>query len=1155
MISTPNSFLDQKVLELQHRYRGLLAKMRSRRFEGERRTVPTQEFRIERNVWLLETRAALPVSKYREVLEWMTALETVQLRETLRSPSGYEELAGVFGRAQVVSLDRELLWIAERLRLSVSQISMHIQSLSKIEAAVFEERYEDALGILMHDQTKIGVSLWSVQLRLAIEQLSSGLEVQKRYSAEVRKVHKQGLLGFLTYYTSVRNEDPTTITKFFDDVEYRIQDNPHFDHALRLYVSFRLKNELPNNDADLADILRVEQNHSVIDLYETFVAVIQNFFRKEISAERASLILECIKIARIDDFRLAKISSLLEGLPVAKLPRRDTTNADKLFSGEPLNVARSVCMARRTFSADPWHYIYPAFATRKTDFFFDLLVTPKSIIELLGRALNRYSGSYDAWTFAAKLLLNLRGLPLAAGVLEFLAQIRRTNVSQPWQPWLIGLNSPFHGPEDYWWTSANTSKVQVQSLSDLIWNEISQPTNLNHLPAILFRAAGYIIRGKHADAIKELENPQISWPEPLRFLRALFLLHALHVRGERGRVISLIASEGSLGSKNSRLLPVTSALSKYEYMDFQSADHPLAAPIALHLLWTNQEQPATASALRLATGQAVRKCGVNRPSELIAVETEAAKHEIIYFLREVCVPEILDLSRLFRSSQEVLEERRAIYLVLSEIDPKQVDEYIALVNAIDASKLLEVGRRIVDRSRIHVDGEALLRWAVRELSEDYYRYSDLVKVEVSTSQSFMDVIRELEASPGRRNNVTPDNEADAVLISILHRLGDEFLTNPSFGLDFFLSKRIRHQSFIGLIRGPLEFASLITTRESEGSDYRPNYELLEKFRIVSNEDKRKIESSLNVFSAKFDEALIEAKDNFLHLRSAEKSSGMIFLSMNDRLIAVARTVISLSTEFQDFLSTVIPLLWAAIEPSLAQIRELISVELKSQIIAEFDRVRAEVSSIAEADPALLEFDAAMGRVSAEVQLKLDEAANWFVHAETEKHQQLFTLEQMLEIGLENALKMQRGYEPNVTKTTRGNVKLHSPNLLLVHDILFVALGNAYKHSGLNSPKIDVKLVWDAEKSALRVSVASECRQSYRAEKERQATLIRTAIEAELHGPRTRIEGGSGFAKLAAVLNHLGNGSIDFGFQEDGCFHLDVTYGVLFPAREGERDEP
>jgi uncharacterized ubiquitin-like protein YukD len=487
-----------------------------------------------------------------------------------------------------------------------------------------------------------------------------------------------------------------------------------------------------------------------------------------------------------------------------------------------------------------------------------------------------------------------------------------------------------------------------------------------------------------------------------------------------------------------------------------------------------------------------------------------------------------------------MEERQAICSLLIELDGANTTAYNEEITSIAEQLAIDEGRWIVDSTRIYVDTDALIRWAKRELQEDFGRYRDLAGVEVGHAQSFEDVLRELlDANPANRSGYIPENEAEAVLFSMLRRLGQEFLSNPMFGLDFNLSKRVRHQSFIGLIRGPIEANQLITTRESEAGEYHRNEYWLGKFAKGQNE----IDAALRKFAAHFDDTLTAAKDKSLHLRSTEKPEGLIVLNLSSGLIAIARGIIGLGVSFDEFVSSAITILWSALEVSLLATRELISIELKAQLIEGFDELRASVRKVAEGDPAFLEFDAAAGNGSADVQNKLDEAASWFQHADRIRQETAFTLEQVVKIAVETALKSQRNYEPILNYEVDGDLMMYAGNLVFVHDVLFVALGNAQKHSGLKTPRIDVRVRHDADASTLTIQAICESRSINRPANEKRVIAIRTLIESGSIAPRTRKEGGSGFVKLAAVVGQSRKGGIDFGYTEDGRFHLTVTYGL------------
>jgi hypothetical protein len=100
-------------------------------------------------------------------------------------------------------------------------------------------------SILDDINKKNGFSLWSIQLRIALENLRGGLEAQKKYTSEVRSKFRQGLLNFISYHTSVRNEEKTTTQKFKDDIIKRIDNHKYFEDFVKTYTKYKLTSEIP----------------------------------------------------------------------------------------------------------------------------------------------------------------------------------------------------------------------------------------------------------------------------------------------------------------------------------------------------------------------------------------------------------------------------------------------------------------------------------------------------------------------------------------------------------------------------------------------------------------------------------------------------------------------------------------------------------------------------------------------------------------------------------------------------------------------------------------------------------------------------------------------------------------------------------------------
>ncbi|WP_152556609.1 hypothetical protein [Methylobacter tundripaludum] len=1134
----------------------------------DKTTQPSARFRLGLSDLLLDTRVVLHPSQFDIFLNWINHQTDAQLADIAQQAIGYEELSGIYNDAPLASLECELLWITARIKADATKFNDFRSSVESVEHLVFIGKLEDAIETLKLIELAFGVSLWSVQLRIALEHQVGGLERQKRYTAEVRNVYKRGLLGFVAYHTSVRNEDRTTLAKFSDDIKTRIDKHQYYNPAVKSYARYRLAGEWSASESGLADILRVEQSHSAIDVYETFVAVVQEIARSNSFHKTHRVLTKCLhNLTSITDFRLAKIARMMGGgdFPMEFRPR-STEISNALFIGKAKLAAQ---IARQTLKAphriDLWQFIYAGLAfshaTRPREKEFH---HPNEIAQIIGRVLSRCDTSDDAFGLLGKLVINLCGLPAAAGLTDLLPLLRRSHPEDPWQPWLISMNSPTIGVEDLVPnTTPSDITIQTKSCSvsptDTAWLSFQGvgcvSTNVSQAALILFTAAG-LLRKKQCQQVVDMigaQNPSLE-SEPLRSIAASMLLHAYYCLGGRQNVITLIADEGAHSQANRRMLPILSSLEHYTWSDYKAVSAPLATPIALHLLWSINEDNEIASRLRFSTGAVFKKHGATRPSELVDLADAFQKHQLIYFLRDVCVPHILDSCRILKSSREVMGERQAVCAALRDLDPSNSDDYQNEVVWISNQLALDEGQRIIDRTRIYVDTESLSRWATRELSEDYARYRDLLGVDVGTVQNFDDVLKEIvTATPSQRSTFTPENEADAVLVSMLHRLREEFLNNPNFGFDFYLSKRVRHQSFVGLIRSPLEFAQFITTRKSESGGYHHNEFWLEKFICSNPETRADINEAFAKFSGKFDDTLIAAKDKSFHVQSQEKPHGLLILELTPQLISFARAIVRMDTTLPEFIDTAIAVLWAALEPSLANVRRFISDDVKTNIADGFDELRAAVPKLVDqGSSAYLEFDLEIGKCSTEVQHKLDDVAQWFSHADLEAHKHFFKLDQIVNIAIDSALKCLRAFEPDIEHHVEGDIEMQASSLVFVHDVLFVALDNVRTHSGVKKPKVNVSVQADLENGTLTIKVQSDSKVHNYAKHDVELRRIRQMIDSGNFGRHTRREGGSGFLKLAAVVHQSNKGRIDFCFTDDACqFQLTVVYSLIVQMSDQE----
>lgn len=1127
----------------QHKFRGLVAAFKSKRFEKDTRYDHSFIFRRGYRELMLEARAILHPSHFSEYLEWCGFHIQRQLPELKRHPTGYDELQGVAWKNSKVSLEREILWIAARVKEDQQLINAFREIAQEIERLVVKNEVAQAIDLLKVLEVMQGASFWSIQLRIALEGAQGGLEAQKKYTAEVRSIYKNGLLNFIAYNTSVRNEERVSIQKFMGDIKQRISAHSKYDDSVKSYMRHRLMGEWPSENNEISDVLRVEQSHSLADVYETFVGLVQHCLTCEDNAELVSIIkLALQKLDCITDYRIAKACIAL-GLPARTVSlRRSSGIIDALCDSKI--VAASI-MARHPYelngnSVDAWDYIYSGVALSFTGYCAKV-TSLGGAHHLIAQILRQNNESSAAHSHLLKLATNLGGLPFASALRTFIRMIYKSYPDEDLRPWFVSLNSPALGFEDNFITGKTNSAAA--ECWQLLHNHKAPVQVASGAAVELFRACGEIRAGEWGAAIESIHSVRQISPEILPALTIPLLLHAFYASDMRQSVIEIIADEGTRSGSRAELLTIARSIEEYNHEDYNNARELLAPSIALHMLWETKENDEVGSHLRFKVAQIIRRKDVREPSKLYDKKDVIPKHQLVYFLRNVCIPSLVDQARVVKTTAEILLQRQNTCAVLRELDPDNDSEYQDEIHEISNRQLMSDGQYIVDRTRIHVDTEALTRWAIRELSEDLFRYMDLA--DVVTPMEFDEVMRDILIENKIPIQFSEFGEADAVLYSMLVRIGSEFLNNSLFGLDYYLSKRIRHQSFVGLIRGPLELQSLITTKDTAESNYNKNDMILERFSECGRETLNGLSKAFERFSASFDAALIETKDKVIQIRSKEHPLGLVTFDVSPQIVPVARVVLS-DQSMVGFVRGSVSIMWALIDKSLGDIRDYISGELKSRLSSVFDELRAELRTFVEGRTEYLELDRLIGESSLQVQLALDDASSWFCKTtDKEAFRRTFKVEQAVNISIEAARKCLRDFNPviNIGQVPTDMVVMPS-TLVFLHDVLFISLDNARIHSGLKNPNITINVNPDLINERFVINVLCSAKQSVRTEAERKLAVIRDNIENGELDSKTKIEGGSGLYKIAAVVKQTSKGHLLFGFTANGDFEIDVAYTFL-----------
>lgn len=1141
----------------QNSFRGIISKYKAKGFHPKASRTPLSCLRSDVKSQLLEARENLHPNQFSDFLRW-TKSQLKLVPEMEGSPVDYDDLWGVIRNKSELSIENELIWVSERLSLEVDKINSYLADKDKIENLIFENKATEAINIQDAQFKKIGASMCGVQIRLALENLGGGIDSQKKYSSHIRSIYKNGLLRFIGFYASMRNEPQSNIVNYLSTVKSRIRIQKNYDDNVKTYLRFQLTYDFDYTRKELADILCIEQSHSIIDIYETFLRIITLLLDAEINNATKSYIKSAIdNISQINDSRILKISGIL-GVKGKSLNTSINTAGECLLSNKPIESVRYYRdEIKHQEGVSPWTIIYSSIALSQVESTRIIDFVPRNLPNLLGRVLSL--GSQDGASFdkIKKLLLNFRTLPSIDGVFVFLSlltdQLKYSTINISG----ICINTRDNGPEDGQCFDGSISDRYLLSEG---WSRFYDPNGASALDMEverkldIFKSFGLFRQASYQESLSFLDKFESNFG----LVRAI--TNSLRIRifvesDERQQVVEFITDECIFDDARSNSISIEYAFENLVREDFRDFTG-LVPLIALHLIWRNSKSAENASNLRINIRRTLKNYGVDFPSQLNTDENVFKTHHLIYFLREVCSLEFIDQIRSINSTMELLNERQNICHALRTLDRTNASDYEEEIAEIDYKKSLEEGEWIVDRTRIHVDSDALQRWCKENMSEDFLRYKNLLQLDTRPEEDISQYLKEIFSGQISENllDFPINSEGDQLLLTMVMEISEQFLTNPSFGLDFHLSKRIRHQSFIGLIRGPVETCGIITTKPTKDSEYNSNRTFLKLFEKLDHKSKEHIDRAFKAFSKNFDERLTEAKDSHFQIYSPKQHPrGLIKLNLVNAHIRLIQELSKGATDIAEFTETVEMVFWGTLEPSLKQARNFISNDLNHSLRKTFDELRGQVASRADQESdAYQSFANSLSEGYKGASHMLENACGWFTRLSRDYATQALKLKDMLDIAVNSSMKAATGLEPDIHfDICDQDTYMDARNTVLIHDVIFVAFGNIYKHSGIMKPKVIVRASVDIMSEIFSISVENNVKPGVRKTSEPRLNEIKKHISERSYGNLTRKESRSGLIKLAAGAHQHTKGKVEAEFVDDFNYRMSVDYHLILRPKSGE----
>lgn len=980
------------------------------------------------------------------------------------TPKSYHEIGKI--RFLVgTEFDREFYWAIRTIGIYSDLISEFLSMRRLFEKSFLTGDRDNCESILNAIDAKIGISLWGIETRINFLQEFDGLAEQKSYAKSIISDSNNAYTTrYLTQVWSYRAEQNVSATKFDSFL-----DSIDFDEQIALSFRLRMGKET-QFDQGLASLsLYSESQIPVVDRYMGFVNIISSFISSDISDDTKEMVSRGIKFLskKIPDERLIIINSYLSQEAIRFRNDYIVSIFDSYTRGE---YERTYEMAQSAINEEPDLFelyeiflrsgIYlglPADFSHEKNLIHKIMLAMRAII-------TRENKVFDSYAFLWKIACMNASQDWSAHLRTFLwRQFSDERIGKSTGPQIsVWLQTPRVTPWHFFIMPLNFSKIDTSnaysSITALLTQTIvSEPLDrlqerLSSLDIARGRRLKYTAIGFIRKSHPELSIPLLKQAEEIAHesekydcakLLVTCFISTKNYDDAFQKAAELYVNDHSAGWE----LPIPEIINSSEGADYSSGFLSRAIIYDVYSRYYGSDKdPERADAYE----DVLSNFGLQRPTELFTISDNFSMVELIYFLRHICVPSVIDRSLSLPSSKAVLEERLAICQRLSEIDPDAYKNYSDEIKKITTQLMVMDRMRQIDLSKIYVDVPGIKKRIERDARENWERYKALKRAGVDIDQELAieDLISLFQKSHLMDKihlvvNV-PQSEHNSLFSTMVLEVYKQFLQSKEHGLDGFLGTRVRHGILVRQLRNPLQESDLVTAKDTVTGRYIINERWANETSQYGQEEQVKLQEYLAHFSEEVDRWITIAGDKWVRVKSQEHSEGMFTLEIPNVELMSLKVRCATVESYDDFIDTVISFLWDLTEQNLLKIRQRLTIELREELFHALNVLSERVTTLCIGQ-ARLDIQDAINAGRQHLSQALGRAAGWFVLPSGSEYPD-YSLEDAVITSIQAVRTIASRHTLECYHDIPNNINLKGSTLSSFVHILFMLFENATKHS-------------------------------------------------------------------------------------------------------------
>lgn len=1019
-----------------------------------------------------------------------------------------------------ISTEGELMWCASILSIYAPKLITFVKMRDEYNDAFLNANYERAEQLINSIQESFGVSLWLFGKKLLLLQTTTGLQAQKNFLEEV--VSTEGInqfIAWITFFLSLRSEENVSYTNFEQEAE-EILTLPWLHDYVRLHW-------VPSLFASIKDPglpISLEEPHPIIDRFETFVAMALNYCIKYGAGEKGILVKALEQVESIGDIRIKRMLMVLRD-GYSSENSQILRFADAYTEGNYQEVIYSECEAVELVARS--YALVGARPLRK-----EKPSLRHQIITLMCDALTLSVNAFQSRQMLRKLALLSPSLSLTFQITAFLQRAHNHviggdssdldiaaaicgSLDNPWsapalgkvcvgEPWLSQLlREHATSPALKLWNALETSDVLALQRNEISMPQYRKSMYLGHID---FRAGNF-----DSAANNYLKAAQES-VDFISFAAKRYLFEAYYAASKLIDAAQLAIDQILANPSATELYPLERLAT--QYLKLASPDDAMNSAILLHLA-TRHCNAKLERDLSNAYENVLDNEEITKPSALEGRGEKYNRERLVYFLRYVCVPRVLDDTIYFESVEEIDAERIAVCQALLRLDPQNTSLYQSEIRALTRESEVAHLLSKMQISKIYVD-EAGIRESLEVTLSDYLtRYHQLLNSPSLAYQTEKLSKRLSEMLSGKghpefKDLKLPASEIEGLFHSILLEFVSEFALNPAYGLDTHVSTSIRHGAFEGHLRRPLAVEDLLCVKE--GNKYLMSPAWRRKIPNLNAESYDLIQKQMVKFTQRFEEVIREYLKNKLHVRVVGDDVAMFDFHSSQAESQALMESITPNTNLDDLMDHLMAHCWDLTTRSLDAIRLDLSNYAATQVAMAFDTLIGGVESKLEHSSITPLIDA-IARARTAFQDEIEDVAEWFQRP-TDLARDPFDIEVATHVALQQITNcyVRNPIDPELNLSV--DAKIDGDMLDGLCEILFILLQNVILHGELGEQKTRVYISASRHDATLVLECKSQLAEHVSLSERRDCAVdAMSKYQRDSALKMARKEGGSGLSKV------------------------------------------